>query len=99
MLQGACLALDAGRWSEYMAQISAFHNLPSPTEVERFPVGTGSNPVSYLYNAVTAFLNIYFFQFVLTLLCVLLVCHRCILWLILQSKFLLREGWKHHFMV
>lgn len=46
MLQGACLALDAGRWSEYMAQISAFHNLPSPTEVERFPVGTGSNPVS-----------------------------------------------------
>ncbi|KAF3445888.1 hypothetical protein FNV43_RR11065 [Rhamnella rubrinervis] len=43
--KGACLTLDAGRWSECMVQISAFHNLPSPTEVERFPVGTGSNPV------------------------------------------------------
>lgn len=44
--QGASLALNAGRWLECLVQISAFHNLPSPTEFERLPVGTGSNPVS-----------------------------------------------------
>lgn len=46
MRQGASLALDAGRWLECLVEISAFHNLPSPTEFERLPVGTGSNPVS-----------------------------------------------------
>ncbi|GMN45361.1 hypothetical protein TIFTF001_014549 [Ficus carica] len=43
--KGACLALDAGRLLECMGEICAFHNLPSPTELERLPVGTGSNPV------------------------------------------------------
>lgn len=44
--QGACLALNAGKWSESLAEVCAFHNLPSPTDDERLPVGTGSNPVS-----------------------------------------------------
>ncbi|KAK9930455.1 hypothetical protein M0R45_027492 [Rubus argutus] len=46
--KGACLALNAGKWSESLSEVCAFHNLPSPTDDERLPVGTGSNPVSYL---------------------------------------------------
>lgn len=43
--KGACLALNASKWSECVAEICAFHNFPSPTEDEKLPVGTGSNPV------------------------------------------------------
>ncbi|KAH7524352.1 hypothetical protein FEM48_Zijuj06G0110300 [Ziziphus jujuba var. spinosa] len=50
--KGASLALNAGRWLECLVQISAFHNLPSPTEFERLPVGTGSNPVYLMSDCV-----------------------------------------------
>jgi len=30
-------------------EICAYHNLPSPLDDEKFPVGTGSNPVSGLF--------------------------------------------------
>ncbi|XP_077249906.1 transferases, transferring glycosyl groups isoform X2 [Tasmannia lanceolata] len=43
--KGACLALNADRWFACIAEICASHNLPSPLDGERFPVGTGSNPV------------------------------------------------------
>ncbi|RZC87778.1 hypothetical protein C5167_028230 [Papaver somniferum] len=43
--KGACLALNVEKWSARMAEICAFHNFPSPSDDERFPVGTGSNPV------------------------------------------------------
>lgn len=43
--KGACLALNASRWAKPVAGICSFHNLPSPTDDERLPVGTGSNPV------------------------------------------------------
>ncbi|XP_058087090.1 lysine-specific demethylase JMJ21 isoform X2 [Magnolia sinica] len=43
--KGACLALNAGNWSARMAEICASHDLPSPLDDERLPVGTGSNPV------------------------------------------------------
>ncbi|KAF4368421.1 hypothetical protein F8388_015785 [Cannabis sativa] len=50
--KGACIALDAGRWLECMTEICVFHNLPRPTEFERLPVGTGSNPVYLMPNCV-----------------------------------------------
>ncbi|KAK2972518.1 hypothetical protein RJ640_006584, partial [Escallonia rubra] len=43
--KGACLALNAGKWSECMGEICAFHELPLPRDDEKIPVGTGSNPV------------------------------------------------------
>ncbi|CAM8946365.1 unnamed protein product [Rhodiola kirilowii] len=43
--KGACLALNAGKWSECMLEICAFHQLPSPLDDDRLPVGSGSNPV------------------------------------------------------
>ncbi|KAL5705165.1 Lysine-specific demethylase jmj21 [Ranunculus cassubicifolius] len=43
--KGASLALNADKWSECMEEICAFHNLPSPLDDEKLPVGTGSNPV------------------------------------------------------
>ncbi|KAK3025931.1 hypothetical protein RJ639_040847 [Escallonia herrerae] len=43
--KGACLALNAGKWSECMGEICAFHGLPLPRDDEKLPVGTGSNPV------------------------------------------------------
>ncbi|XP_057974918.1 lysine-specific demethylase JMJ21 isoform X2 [Malania oleifera] len=43
--KGACLALNANKWLESAAEICVFHNLPSPADDERLPVGTGSNPV------------------------------------------------------
>ncbi|KAJ0959938.1 hypothetical protein J5N97_000295 [Dioscorea zingiberensis] len=51
-LEGACLALNVGKWSEILAEICAFHKLPSPTDDERLPVGTGSNPVYLMSNCV-----------------------------------------------
>lgn len=46
-VQGACIALNAGKWLECLSKICAFHNLPPPTDDEKLPVGTGSNPVSF----------------------------------------------------
>ncbi|KAF9612080.1 hypothetical protein IFM89_037999 [Coptis chinensis] len=43
--KGACLALNANKWSLCMEEICAFHNLPSPFDDDKLPVGTGSNPV------------------------------------------------------
>ncbi|KAK6940180.1 F-box domain [Dillenia turbinata] len=43
--KGACIALNVSKWSDCVNQICALHNLPSPTEDEQLPVGTGSNPV------------------------------------------------------
>lgn len=43
--KGACLALNASKWSDCMAAISAFHELRLPSDDEKLPVGTGSNPV------------------------------------------------------
>uniref|UniRef100_A0A1D1Z0D8 F-box protein At1g78280 n=1 Tax=Anthurium amnicola TaxID=1678845 RepID=A0A1D1Z0D8_9ARAE len=43
--KGACLALKADKWLECMMEICSSHNLPSPLDNERLPVGTGSNPV------------------------------------------------------
>ncbi|XP_075082440.1 lysine-specific demethylase JMJ21 isoform X1 [Nicotiana tabacum] len=43
--KGACLALNADRWYTYVAEICTSHGLPLPTDDERLPVGTGSNPV------------------------------------------------------
>lgn len=50
--KGACLALNAGKWLERTAQICAFHGLPPPTDDERLPVGTGSNPVYLISDSV-----------------------------------------------
>ncbi|KAK9269878.1 hypothetical protein L1049_025451 [Liquidambar formosana] len=50
--KGACLALNAGKWSECMAEICTFHNLPFPTDDEGLPVGTGSNPVYLIADCV-----------------------------------------------
>lgn len=44
--QGACLALNAGKWSACMGAICSFHELQFPSDDEKLPVGTGSNPVS-----------------------------------------------------
>ncbi|XP_004237935.2 lysine-specific demethylase JMJ21 [Solanum lycopersicum] len=43
--KGACLALNADRWYARATEICTFHGLPLPTDDERLPVGTGSNPV------------------------------------------------------
>lgn len=50
--KGACLALNADKWLERLAEICAFHDLPSPTDDDRLPVGTGSNPVYLMENHV-----------------------------------------------
>ncbi|KAK9165748.1 hypothetical protein Scep_000939 [Stephania cephalantha] len=43
--KGACLALNVDKWAARMNQICISHDLPSPLDSEKFPVGTGSNPV------------------------------------------------------
>ncbi|XAR62141.1 hypothetical protein NMG60_11016777 [Bertholletia excelsa] len=43
--KGACLALNAGKWFERAREICTFHGLSIPTDDEKLPVGTGSNPV------------------------------------------------------
>ncbi|KAL4574364.1 hypothetical protein LXL04_021193 [Taraxacum kok-saghyz] len=48
-IQGACIALHADKWSKCMEELCAFHNISLPADEEKFPVGTGSNPV-YLAN-------------------------------------------------
>ncbi|KAJ7965736.1 F-box protein family [Quillaja saponaria] len=53
--KGACLALNVGKWSERLAEVCAFHNLPSSSDDERLPVGTGSNPVYLVDDFVIKF--------------------------------------------
>lgn len=43
--KGACLSINAGKWLECVGQVCRYHNLPSPKDDEKLPVGTGSNPV------------------------------------------------------
>ncbi|KAG6705463.1 hypothetical protein I3842_07G180400 [Carya illinoinensis] len=50
--KGACLALNADKWLQCLAEICTFHNLPPPTDDERLPVGTGSNPVYLIGDSV-----------------------------------------------
>ncbi|CAN4122310.1 unnamed protein product [Withania somnifera] len=45
--KGACLALNADRWYTHVKEICTFHGLPLPTNDERLPVGTGSNPLEF----------------------------------------------------
>nr|CAB3495725.1 unnamed protein product [Digitaria exilis] len=42
---GACLAINVDKWYSCLEEICACHSLPGPTEDEKLPVGTGSNPV------------------------------------------------------
>ncbi|WCJ43496.1 Bifunctional arginine demethylase and lysyl-hydroxylase JMJD6 [Euphorbia peplus] len=46
--KGACLALNADKWLNCLLEICSFYNLPVPTDDEKLPVGTGSNPVYLL---------------------------------------------------
>uniref|UniRef100_A0A8R7QEH6 JmjC domain-containing protein n=1 Tax=Triticum urartu TaxID=4572 RepID=A0A8R7QEH6_TRIUA len=43
--KGACLAISVDKWYACLEEISACHSLPPPSEDEKLPVGTGSNPV------------------------------------------------------
>nr|XP_043615295.1 F-box protein At1g78280 [Erigeron canadensis] len=43
--KGACIALNTNKWSTCMEELCAFHNISPPADEEKFPVGTGSNPV------------------------------------------------------
>ncbi|KAJ4826712.1 hypothetical protein Tsubulata_028933 [Turnera subulata] len=54
--KGACLALNADKWLDCLLEICAVHNLPAPTDDERLPVGTGSNPVYLLSNCAVKIL-------------------------------------------
>ncbi|KAG0480335.1 hypothetical protein HPP92_011193 [Vanilla planifolia] len=44
-MEGCLLSLKCGKWATCLLKICAYHNLPSPLSHEKFPVGTGSNPV------------------------------------------------------
>ncbi|KAE9603865.1 putative transcription factor & chromatin remodeling &Metalloenzymes JmjC family [Lupinus albus] len=50
--KGACISLNADKWLECLLKICAFHNLPPPTDDERLPVGSGSNPVYLVGDSV-----------------------------------------------
>ncbi|KAL1344644.1 hypothetical protein HN51_018514 [Arachis hypogaea] len=50
--KGACIALNADKWLECASKICAIHNLPLPSDDERLPVGSGSNPVYLVGNSV-----------------------------------------------
>ncbi|XP_020176896.1 lysine-specific demethylase JMJ21 isoform X1 [Aegilops tauschii subsp. strangulata] len=43
--KGACLAISVDKWYACLEEVSACHSLPPPSEDEKLPVGTGSNPV------------------------------------------------------
>ncbi|XP_037486175.1 F-box protein At1g78280-like isoform X2 [Triticum dicoccoides] len=43
--KGACLAINVDKWYACLEEIRACHSLPAPSEDEKLPVGTGSNPV------------------------------------------------------
>ncbi|CAN8233943.1 unnamed protein product [Cochlearia groenlandica] len=47
--KGACIALNAEKWLQCLEEVCTSHSLPSVTEDEKLPVGTGSNPV-YLFS-------------------------------------------------
>lgn len=53
--KGACLALNVEKWSACLMEICTHHNLPLPTDDEKFPVGTGSNPVFLVSDNVIKF--------------------------------------------
>ncbi|GAB2224257.1 hypothetical protein Droror1_Dr00005009 [Drosera rotundifolia] len=50
--KGACIALNAGKWLECVGKICEFHDLPSPTDDEKLPAGSGSNPVYLIGDSV-----------------------------------------------
>ncbi|VFQ79001.1 unnamed protein product [Cuscuta campestris] len=50
--KGACIALNSSRWFECLEEICVYHELPLPSENEKLPVGTGSNPVYLVSNEV-----------------------------------------------
>lgn len=54
-LQGAQIALNVDRWYACVLEICACHDLPSPKDDEKLPVGTGSNPVSSFFNVVSEY--------------------------------------------
>ncbi|CAL9064525.1 unnamed protein product [Musa banksii] len=43
--KGAQIALDIDKWYARLIEVCTCHNLPPPLDDEKFPVGTGSNPV------------------------------------------------------
>ncbi|XP_071710088.1 lysine-specific demethylase JMJ21 [Rutidosis leptorrhynchoides] len=43
--KGACIALNTNKWSKCMVELCSSHNISLPANEEKFPVGTGSNPV------------------------------------------------------
>ncbi|KAJ0752762.1 putative transcription factor & chromatin remodeling &Metalloenzymes JmjC family [Helianthus annuus] len=43
--KGACIALNTNKWYKCMEELCSFHNISLPADEEKFPVGTGSNPV------------------------------------------------------
>lgn len=50
--KGACLAVNAGEWLECIDKVCRYHNLCTPTDDEKLPVGTGSNPVYLIAESV-----------------------------------------------
>lgn len=50
--KGACLAINVDKWYACLEEIIACHSLPSPSEDEKLPVGTGSNPVFIVSDVV-----------------------------------------------
>ncbi|XP_010535386.1 PREDICTED: F-box protein At1g78280 isoform X2 [Tarenaya hassleriana] len=50
--KGACVALNSEKWLHCLEEICNFHALPSITDEEKLPVGTGSNPVYLLSDHV-----------------------------------------------
>lgn len=53
--EGACIALDAGKWWDRVSSICFFNNLPLPSESEKLPLGSGSNPVYLIGEYVIKF--------------------------------------------
>ncbi|GLT56427.1 hypothetical protein SLA2020_294690 [Shorea laevis] len=53
--KGACLALNADKWLECVSEICTFYHLPYPTDDEKLPAGTGSNPVCVMADHVVKF--------------------------------------------
>ncbi|KAK1432209.1 hypothetical protein QVD17_09103 [Tagetes erecta] len=50
--KGACIALNTNKWSKCMEELCSFHNISLPADDEKFPVGTGSNPVYLVHDNV-----------------------------------------------
>ncbi|KAJ3700110.1 hypothetical protein LUZ61_003815 [Rhynchospora tenuis] len=43
--KGACLAINVEKWRKCLLEVCSNHKLPAPSDDEKLPVGTGSNPV------------------------------------------------------